>query len=71
MIMNVIMMPAKAGCVVYDEMEPDRHPPHCQPLAKGVYGWGVYRAKFSALLGCNNPGALGESGPLSSHIFKL
>src|SRR5262245_30261905 len=29
--MNIIMTPAKAGWVVYDEMEPDAHPPHCQP----------------------------------------
>jgi hypothetical protein len=32
MTMNMIMTPAKAGCVVYVEMEPDAHPPHCQPL---------------------------------------
>jgi len=60
----------KAGWAAYDPAL--LHiPPHAQPLERGVYASGVYKANCNALFGCKKPPLRGGFGPLSSQMLNV
>lgn len=59
----------KTGCAAYDPAL--LHAVHVQPLARGVYASGVYKANCNALFCRKKPGLIVAVGPLSSHIDNV